>query len=96
MPADTPEASGPQVWDDMTVEVALAVMASARTDRLLVTDGDGLCSRPVSRTLLAAVRAGDAYTDRVRLRDVLGDRRFDAPPGTDERGRPPGVLALAG
>ncbi|WSP95972.1 hypothetical protein OG332_22875 [Streptomyces sp. NBC_01233] len=32
---DAMEAAGPQVCDDMTVEVALAVMASARAGHLL-------------------------------------------------------------
>ncbi|MFI6002251.1 CBS domain-containing protein [Streptomyces sp. NPDC051366] len=68
------EAAGPQVCDDMTVEVALSVMASARAGHLLVCDNDGLCTGLVTQARLAAVRDSDAYTDRVRLRDVLGDR----------------------
>ncbi|MEU9298881.1 CBS domain-containing protein [Streptomyces sp. NPDC048269] len=68
------EAAGPQVCDDMTVEVALSVMASARAGHLLVRDEDGLCTGLVTQARLAAVRDSDAYTDRVRLRDVLGDR----------------------
>ncbi|MEU4263148.1 CBS domain-containing protein [Streptomyces sp. NPDC025273] len=67
------DAAGPQVCDDMSVEVALAVMAAARTDRLVVCDQDGRCTGLVTRTGLAAVRDSSAYTDRVRLRDVLGD-----------------------
>ena len=34
------DAAGPQVCDDMSVEVALAVMAAARTGRLVVCDQD--------------------------------------------------------
>ncbi|MGW7098268.1 CBS domain-containing protein [Streptomyces sp. NPDC054838] len=68
------EAAGPQVCDDMTVEVALSVMASARAGHLLVCDEDGLCTGLVTQARLATVRDSDAYTDRVRLRDVLGDR----------------------
>ncbi|MEU6893033.1 CBS domain-containing protein [Streptomyces sp. NPDC046557] len=68
------EAAGPQVCDDMTVEVALSVMASARAGHLLVCDEDGLCTGLVTQARLTAVRDGDAYTDRVRLRDVLGHR----------------------
>ncbi|THA83251.1 CBS domain-containing protein [Streptomyces sp. A0592] len=75
-------APGPQVCDDMTVEVALSVMASARIGHLLVCDNDGLCTGLVTQARLAAVRDGDAYTDRVRLRDVLGDRGPFASPLT--------------
>ncbi|WP_404953541.1 CBS domain-containing protein [Streptomyces sp. 147326] len=71
---DAMEAAGPQVCDDMTVEVALSVMASARAGHLLVCDEDGLCAGLVTPAQLATVRDGDAYTDRVRLREVLGDR----------------------
>ncbi|MFD9573543.1 CBS domain-containing protein [Streptomyces sp. NPDC059982] len=79
---DVMEAAGPQVGDDMTVEVALSVMTSARTDRLLVCDEDGLCVGLVSRARLAAVREGDAYTDRIRLRDVVEDHGPFASPLT--------------
>lgn len=67
------DAAGPQVCDDMSVEVALAVMAAARTGRLAVCDQDGQCTGLVTRTDLTAVRGSSAYTDRVRLRDILGD-----------------------
>ncbi|SNB89831.1 Predicted transcriptional regulator containing CBS domains [Streptomyces sp. PgraA7] len=72
--ADTMDSAGPQVCDDMTVEVALSVMASARTGHLLVCDGSGRCTGLVTHAQLAAVRDGAAYSDRVRLRDILGDR----------------------
>ncbi|CAM5664694.1 hypothetical protein SAVIM338S_06868 [Streptomyces avidinii] len=72
--ADVMDAAGPQVCDDMTVEVALAVMAGARAGHLLVCDEDGLCTGLVTQARLAAVRDDSAYSDRVRLRDVLGDR----------------------
>ncbi|MFF5159138.1 CBS domain-containing protein [Streptomyces sp. NPDC000348] len=68
--ADTMEAAGPQVWEDMTVEVALSVMAAARTAHLVVCDDDGLCTGLVTRTRLTAVRDGSGYTDRIRLRDI--------------------------
>ncbi len=68
---DAPETAYPQVSDDMTVEVALSVMASAQARHLRVCDDDGLCTRLVTPAQLAAVRDGDAYTDRIRLRDVL-------------------------
>lgn len=71
---DAMEAAGPQVCDDMTVEVALAVVTSARTGHLLICDEDGLCTGLVTQAQLVAVRDSAAYTDQVRLRDVLGDR----------------------
>ncbi|MFD5266226.1 CBS domain-containing protein [Streptomyces sp. NPDC058335] len=67
------DAAEPQVWDDMSVEVALAVMAAARTGRLVVCDQDGQRTGLVTQAELTAVRDGCAYTDRVRLRDILGD-----------------------
>ncbi|WP_327169871.1 CBS domain-containing protein [Streptomyces subrutilus] len=79
---DVMEAAGPQVCDDMTVEVALAVMASARADHLLVCDEDGLCTGLVTQSQLAAIRDSAAYTDQVRLRAVLGDRGPFASPAT--------------
>ncbi|WP_420706960.1 CBS domain-containing protein [Streptomyces sp. NRRL F-2664] len=71
---DAMEAAGPQLGDDMTIEVALAVMAGARAGHLLVRDEDGLCTGLITQGRLAAVRDSAAYTDRVRLRDVLGER----------------------
>jgi CBS domain-containing protein len=66
------DTSGPRVRDDMTVEVALSVMAGARVEFLLLVDGDDQCTGSVTRAELAAHRESSAYTDRVRLRDVLG------------------------
>lgn len=71
--ADVMDAAGPQVWDDMTVEVALSVMAAARTGHLVVCDEDGQYTDLVTRARLTAVRDGAGYTDRVRLRDVADD-----------------------
>ncbi|MET9598223.1 CBS domain-containing protein [Streptomyces sp. NPDC006459] len=79
---DAMEAAGPQVCDDMTVEVALAVMASARAGHLLVCDEDGLCTGLVTQGRLATVRDSAAYTDQVRLRDLLGDRGPVTSPST--------------
>ncbi len=73
-PVDAMDTAGPRVWDDMTVEVALSVMASARTDHLLVCDNDGLCTGLVTQARLAAVCDSSAYTDQVQLRDILGNR----------------------
>ncbi|MGW1124187.1 CBS domain-containing protein [Streptomyces sp. NPDC002526] len=75
---DALDAAGPQVGDDMTVEVALSVMASARTVRLRVCDNDGLCTALVTRAQLTVVRDGPGYSDRVQLRDILGERGPDA------------------
>ncbi|GAA4129329.1 CBS domain-containing protein [Streptomyces tunisiensis] len=68
--ADPADAAGPQVWEDMTVEVALSVMAAARTGRLVVCDEDGMRTGLVTRAGLTAVRDGSGYTDRIRLRDI--------------------------
>jgi CBS domain-containing protein len=68
-----PEASsGLRVHDDMTVEVALSVMAGARVEHLLLCDGDEQCTGVITRALLAVLRDSSTYTDRTRLRDVLG------------------------
>jgi CBS domain-containing protein len=76
------DAAGPQVCDDMSVEVALAVMAAARTGRLVVCDQDGQCTGLVTRTELATVRGNSDYTDRVRLRDILGEHGSFTSPET--------------
>lgn len=68
--ADPADAAGPQVWEDMTVEVALSVMTAARTGHLVVCDEDGLGTGLVTRDRLTAVRDGSGYTDRIRLRDI--------------------------
>ncbi|MFE9699100.1 CBS domain-containing protein [Streptomyces sp. NPDC006270] len=80
--ADAMDTAGPQVCDDMTVEVALSVMASARTGHLLVCDDSGLCIGLVTHARLAEVRESSAYSDRVQLRGVLGDRGPFASPVT--------------
>ncbi|WP_351230682.1 CBS domain-containing protein [Streptomyces sp. NPDC002133] len=72
-PVDVMDGAGLRVWDDMTVEVALSVMASARAGHLLVCDEDSQCTGVVTQTRLTAVRNDSAYTDRVRLRDIHGD-----------------------
>ncbi|MFJ3715361.1 CBS domain-containing protein [Streptomyces sp. NPDC090057] len=79
--AEVMDAAGPQVCDDMSVEVALAVMAAARTVRLVVCDQDGQCTGLVTHAELA-VRDSTDYTDRVRLRDILGDHGSFASPMT--------------
>ncbi|MGW2516180.1 CBS domain-containing protein [Streptomyces sp. NPDC001617] len=61
-----------RVGDDMTVEVALSVMAGAGVEHLLLCDEDDERTGSVSRAELVVHRDSSAYTDRVRLRDVLG------------------------
>ncbi|MFF3448416.1 CBS domain-containing protein [Streptomyces sp. NPDC002667] len=73
--ADPGDGSGPRVGSDMTVEVALAVMAGARVGSLLVCDEDDQHTDSVTEAQLTMVRDGSAYTDRIRLRDVLRLRR---------------------
>ncbi|MFE3249970.1 CBS domain-containing protein [Streptomyces sp. NPDC059209] len=72
--ADAMDTGGPRVCDDMTVEVALSVMVSARTGHLLVCDNDGLCTGLLTQAQLTVARDSSAYTDRIQLRDILGDR----------------------
>ncbi|MFJ6752821.1 CBS domain-containing protein [Streptomyces sp. NPDC091266] len=98
--ADTMDSAGLQVCDDMTVEVALSVMASARTEDLLVRN-DGLCTGLVTQAQLTAVRDSSAYTDRVQLRDMLDNRGpFTSPVTTIAeaqhamRGRRPGAAVV--
>ncbi|MEU1478459.1 CBS domain-containing protein [Streptomyces sp. NPDC001668] len=65
-------ASGPRVCDDMTVEVALSLMAGARVDHLVLCDGDEQRTGLVTLAGLAVLRDSAAYTDQLQLRDVLG------------------------
>ncbi|MFF2576642.1 CBS domain-containing protein [Streptomyces goshikiensis] len=106
---DAMDTAGPQVCDDMTVEVALAVMSSAREDHLLICDEDGQCTGLVTHAQLAAIRDSADYTDQVRLRAVIPSPRttmaeaehamryrgLDALAVVDEQGSALGVLALA-
>ncbi|MET9422604.1 MULTISPECIES: CBS domain-containing protein [unclassified Streptomyces] len=72
-------AAGPQVrgdttvkvWGDMTVEVALSVMAGARAGHLLICDADDQCTGSVTLAQLVAVRDSAVSTDTVRLSDVV-------------------------
>ena len=78
--ADAMDPAGPQVWDAMTVEVALSVMAAARTGHLVVCDEDGQYTDLVTQARLSAVRDGFGYTDRLRLRDISdNDGPFASP-----------------
>ncbi|MEU0967311.1 CBS domain-containing protein [Streptomyces sp. NPDC005917] len=77
-------AAGPRVRDDMTIEVALSLMAGARVDHLVLCDGDDQRTGLITRTRLALLRDSPTYTDRVRLRDVLAGpfTMHGARPGT--------------
>ncbi|CAM5704026.1 CBS domain-containing protein OS=Streptomyces fumanus OX=67302 GN=GCM10018772_11370 PE=4 SV=1 [Streptomyces fumanus] len=49
-------AAGPRVRDDMTVEVALSLMAGARVDRLVLCDGDDQSVGLITLARLAVLR----------------------------------------
>ncbi|WP_192806134.1 CBS domain-containing protein [Streptomyces sp. SS1-1] len=68
--ADGRDGAGPRVRDDMTVEVALSLMAGARVDHLVLCDADDESTGLVTLARLAVLRRSAAYTDRVRLRDL--------------------------
>ncbi|MFH8292612.1 CBS domain-containing protein [Streptomyces sp. NPDC018059] len=79
--AGTAGEAGPRVWADMTVEVALCVMAGARVRHLVVCDDDDKRTDLVTRSGLTAVRDGSGYTDRIRLRDIIdGSGHVTSPP----------------
>ncbi|MFJ5937144.1 hypothetical protein [Streptomyces sp. NPDC093071] len=69
----SPDEAATQAPDHLTVEAALSVMAAARTGQLLVRDGDDRPAGLVTRAQLTAARAASSYTDRLRIRDVVGD-----------------------
>ncbi|MEU7721627.1 CBS domain-containing protein [Streptomyces tibetensis] len=60
----------PRISDDMTVEVALSVMAGAQVDHLVLCDGDDQGTGLVTLARLTVQRNAPTYTDRVRLRDL--------------------------
>ncbi|MFF4799957.1 hypothetical protein ACFY1U_16335 [Streptomyces sp. NPDC001351] len=70
--ADHLDATELRVFNDMTVEVALSIMAGAGVDHLLLCDADDERTGSVTRAELAVHRDSSAYTDHIRLRDVLG------------------------
>jgi CBS-domain-containing membrane protein len=70
---DVMDAAGPQVWYDMTVEVALSVMAAARAEHLVVCDEDARRVGLVTQARLITVRDSSGYTDRLRLGDITDD-----------------------
>ncbi|MFC9054154.1 CBS domain-containing protein [Streptomyces anthocyanicus] len=83
--ADVMDAAGPQVWYDMTVEVALSVMAAARAEHLVVCDEDARSVGLVTQARLTAVRDSSRYTDRLRLGDITDDSEpFVSPSATRE------------
>ncbi|MFG3118996.1 CBS domain-containing protein [Streptomyces sp. NPDC048197] len=65
---------GPQVGDDMIVDLALSVLIGARADHLLVRDEDGRCTGLITRSQMAAHHHGSWYTEETRLRDLSYDR----------------------
>lgn len=65
---------GPQVGDDMFLDVALSVLMGARADHLLLRDEDGRCTGLVAHAQLNAHRGTSWYTEDTRLRDITHDR----------------------
>ena len=63
-------AHAPRIRDDMTVEVALSLMAGAQVDHLVLCDGDDESTGLVTLARLSVLRDTPSYTDRVRLRDL--------------------------
>ncbi|WP_432133720.1 MULTISPECIES: CBS domain-containing protein [unclassified Streptomyces] len=97
---DGGDSSGPRVRDDMTVEVALSLMAGAHVDHLVLCDGDDQSTGLITLARLAVLRDSPAYTDRTRLRDVLTGPRASwgvrpAPLAVGRPDRTPGVSNLA-
>ncbi|MFG2679768.1 CBS domain-containing protein [Streptomyces sp. NPDC048392] len=80
--ADTMETAGSQVRGDITVEMPLSVMASARTAHPLVFDNDGGCTGLLTQARPTAVRDSSMYSDRVKSRDILVGPGPFAPPVT--------------
>ncbi|MFK4271068.1 CBS domain-containing protein [Streptomyces milbemycinicus] len=94
---DDIEAYGPRVCDDMTVEVALAVMAGARVEYLTVCDRDDQSTGLITLVRLTVLRDSSTYTDRIRLRDVF-DGSLPSPvarPGGAGEARPSSGRLLA-
>ncbi|MFB6847841.1 CBS domain-containing protein [Streptomyces sp. NPDC056373] len=60
----------PRISDDMTVEVALSLMAGAQVDHLVLCDGDDQSTGLVTLARLTLQRNASTYTDQVRLRDL--------------------------
>jgi CBS domain-containing protein len=82
---DVMDAAGPQVWYDMTVEVALSVMAAARAGHLVVCDEDARRVGLVTLARLITVRDSSGYTDRLRLGDITDDSGpFTSPLATED------------
>ncbi len=71
---DVMSSPGPQVGDDMIVDVALSVLIGARADHLLVRDEDGRCTGLITRSQMTAHRQSSWYTEETRLRDLIYDR----------------------
>ncbi|MET7619765.1 CBS domain-containing protein [Streptomyces sp. NPDC005408] len=65
---------GPQVGDDMIVDVALSVLIGAGVGHVIVRGEDDRCAGLVSRGQLTAYRSGSWYAEDTRLRDIVYDR----------------------
>ncbi|MEW2548917.1 hypothetical protein AB0910_24645 [Streptomyces sp. NPDC047002] len=85
---DAMDSAGPRVWAAMTVEVALSVMAAARTGQLAVCDEDGQCTVLVTLARLTSVRDSAGYTDRTRLGDIVRGAGMPGAPSSPAAARP--------
>ncbi|MEU4499610.1 CBS domain-containing protein [Streptomyces sp. NBC_00210] len=72
--ADVMTSHGPQVGDDMIVDVALSVLIGAGVGHVIVRGDDDRCAGLVSRAQLTAYRSGSWYSEDTRLRDIVHDR----------------------
>lgn len=84
VPASGPKAgrdTAAKVWGDMTVEVALSVMAGARSGHLIICDADEQCTGSVTLAQLVAVRDSAVRTDMVRLSDIVAHSAAPPHPG---------------
>ncbi|WP_407284994.1 CBS domain-containing protein [Streptomyces sp. BP-8] len=76
---------GPQVGDDMIVDLALAVLNGARAEHLLVRDEDGRCAGLITRSQMTAHRHDVWYAEETRLRDIVYDRGLFTSPAMSVR-----------
>ncbi len=72
--AEAMTSPGPQVGDDMTLDVALSVLIGAGVGHLIVRSEDGRCAGLVTRAQLTAYRSGTWYAEDTQLRDIVHDR----------------------
>ncbi|MGW1376094.1 CBS domain-containing protein [Streptomyces sp. NPDC002446] len=79
---------GPQVGDDMIVDLALSVLIGARADDLLVRDEDGRCTGLITRSQMTAHHQGHDAERAMR------QRALRASPVIGEDGHALGAVVL--